>query len=378
MSSLPQSATLDVSVANHSYPIRIQAGLLASAGSLIAPYLKRQRLIIISDTAVWAAHGENLLTSLGRAEIETLVHIVPSGEASKSLGQFSQLCEDILAQGIERSDTLLAFGGGVVGDLAGYVAASLLRGIPFIQWPTTLLSQVDSSVGGKTGINSASGKNLIGAFYQPQAVLIDTDLLQTLSPREWRAGYAEVVKYGLIKDFEFFNWLEAHGPKPDDDPAQGLGRLVHAISTSCQTKANVVKADEKERSGERALLNLGHTFAHALEAAYGFDGRLIHGEAVSVGMVMAYELAQRLGTASGQETARVEACLRAAGLPTRVSDLPPLALDIDALIASMAKDKKAEAGNLVFVVPHGIGQASVRKDVSRGLIEQLLGNLLGR
>lgn len=372
--TMPLSARVDVDVQHHRYDIHIESGLLSQAGVLIAPFLKRQRLIVISDETVWDYHGAALEASLKAQRIEPLVFTVAPGEGSKSLATFSHLCEEILGVGVERADMILAFGGGVIGDLAGYVAASLLRGIPFIQWPTTLLSQVDSSVGGKTGINSQHGKNLIGAFYQPQAVFIDTDLLSTLSPREWRAGYAEVIKYGLLGKSEFFDWLEADGPAHDDGE-QRLDALVHAIATSCQCKADIVNQDEKE-SGVRALLNLGHTFGHALEAAYGYDGRLIHGEAVSVGMGMAYRLAQKLGVVGGQDVVRVERMLARSGLPLAQAELAPQTLNVDALMASMAKDKKASSGNLVFIVPTAIGASEVRKDVPRELVAAVLSEWL--
>ena len=368
--TMPHSARVGVDVKHHRYDILIESGLLAQAGPLLAPFLTRQRLIVISDTQVWGHHGQALQQSLTAHSIEPIVFTVAPGEGSKSLETFSQLCDDILGAGIERSDLILAFGGGVIGDLAGYVAASLLRGIPFIQWPTTLLSQVDSSVGGKTGINSQHGKNLIGAFYQPQAVFIDTDLLTTLSPREWRAGYAEVVKYGLLGRSDFFDWLEAEGPSHHDG-RERLDALVHAIATSCQCKADIVNQDEKE-SGVRALLNLGHTFGHALEAAYGYDGRLIHGEAVSVGMGMAYRLAHKLAVVGGQDVVRVERMLARSGLPLARAELAPQPLSVDALMASMAKDKKASSGNLVFIVPTAIGASEVRKDVPRELVAEVL------
>ena len=363
-----------VDVHHHHYDIQIGSGLLSQAGALIQPHLRRPRLIIISDESVWAHHGKTLESVLKSGGIDPHVFKVAAGEASKSLASFSQLCDDILAIGVERKDVILAFGGGVIGDLAGYVAASLLRGIPYIQWPTTLLSQVDSSVGGKTGINAKHGKNLIGAFYQPQAVFIDTDLLRTLSPREWRAGYAEVIKYGLLGNAEFFDWLEAEGPTPDDSPDR-LDVLVHAIATSCQCKADIVRQDEKE-TGVRGLLNLGHTFGHALEASYGYDGRLIHGEAVAVGMGMAYRLAKRLGSVDGQEVVRVERMLERAGLPLRRSQLAPQELDVGALMDAMSKDKKAKDGRLVFIVPTGIGTSEVRSDVPHTDVEMVLADWL--
>ncbi|MGB0745491.1 MAG: 3-dehydroquinate synthase [Alphaproteobacteria bacterium] len=263
---------------------------------------------------------------------------------------------------------LLAFGGGVVGDLAGYVAASLLRGIDFIQVPTTLLAQVDSSVGGKTGINSASGKNLVGAFHQPRAVYIDTDLLATLSSREWRAGYAEVAKYGCLWDGAFFEWLESEGPvaRPDDPAA-----LEAAITRSCAIKADVVAQDERE-AGLRGLLNLGHTFGHALEAIYGFDGRLLHGEAVSVGIGLAYELGRALGLSTGQDASRVKAHLRAAGLPVDRADLAPETFSLEDIWAPMMKDKKVRDGIPTFIVPNAIGRTHLNRDVPKSAVDQVL------
>ena len=267
---------------------------------------------------------------------------------------------------------VVAFGGGVVGDLAGYVAASLLRGIDFIQVPTTLLAQVDSSVGGKTGINSRSGKNLVGAFHQPKAVYIDTTILDTLPKREWRAGYAEVAKYGCLWDGAFFEWLESDGPAVQPGTGEAL---IEAITRSCAIKAEVVAQDERE-SGVRGLLNLGHTFGHALEAIYGYDGRLLHGEGVSVGIGLAYALGRELGLSSGQDEQRVRAHLRAAGLPVNRADLAREDLSVEAIWKPMMKDKKVQDGVPTFIVPTSIGRTHLNKDVPKAAVDKVLNDWL--
>lgn len=368
--SMSSDPSLQVSLGERSYPIYIETNLLARAGELIRPHLRGRQVFVIADAHVDALHGQALREGLGTLQQHWVE--VPAGEVSKSLTSFSKVVEAVLAHGPERGDLVIAFGGGVVGDLAGYVAASVLRGLDFVQIPTSLLAQVDSSVGGKTGINSAHGKNLIGAFHQPKAVLIDLDVLKTLPPREMRAGYGEVVKYGLIDQPIFFDWLERNGA---DVLAGDQSALRHAILQSCQAKADVVAADERE-SGRRALLNLGHTFAHAFEAAGKYDGRILHGEAVSVGLVCAHALSRDLGLATGQDLGRLIAHLRALGLPTDLSDFGSIDFGVDDLMATMAKDKKVQAGAIRFVLTRGIGQAFVSEGIDLTQAATLLDRLL--
>src|SRR4029453_10261037 len=301
-----EKASVHVSLGERSYDIEIAAGLLEEAGERVRPLLNRPVTAIVTDSNVARLHLKRLEDSLAKAGIASASVVLPPGEASKSFEQLAILCDRLLASGIERRDTILALGGGVIGDLAGFAAAILRRGIEFIQLPTTLLAQVDSSVGGKTGINSAYGKNLIGAFHQPKAVLADIALLDTLPRRELAAGYAEVAKYGLLGDAEFFAWLEAHATSIHSGDAQAR---IKAITRSCEMKARIVAEDETE-SGVRALLNLGHTFGHALEAATGYSSRLLHGEAVSIGMAQAFRFSERQGLAATGNAARVEKHLR--------------------------------------------------------------------
>ena len=364
--------TIEVGLGERTYPIYIGAGMLDGLAAQWADRLKPRRLSIIADETVWQAHGLSLSAQLAQAGIDLRLVTVLGGEETKSFAVFADVCEQMLAHGIERRDVLLAFGGGVVGDLAGYVAASLLRGIDFIQVPTTLLAQVDSSVGGKTGINSRNGKNLVGAFHQPKSVYIDTALLDTLPEREWRAGYAEVAKYGCLWDGAFFQWLESEGPavKTGDQ-----GALIEAITRSCAIKADVVAQDERE-SGVRGLLNLGHTFGHALEAIYGYDGRLLHGEGVAVGIGLAYALGRELGLSSGQDEQRVKAHLVAAGLPVNRADLAPETLTLDALWTPMMKDKKVQDGVPTFIVPTSIGDTHLNRDVPKAAVDKVLNDWL--
>lgn len=363
---------LTVGLEKRSYDIEIGHGLLKTAGARIAEFQKNPRLFVIYDERLTELHLDRLRAGLEDSELQEIS--VPSGEASKSWAQFQRLTEWLLSHRVERSDLVIAFGGGVIGDLAGFVAASTLRGLNFIQIPTTLLSQVDSSVGGKTGINSGvHGKNLIGAFHQPKKVLIDLGTLETLSARELRAGYAETVKYGLLGDAGFFDWLEAHGA---DVLAREDGPLTRAVAAACKAKADIVEADEQERSGLRSLLNLGHTFGHALEAAYGYDGRLLHGEGVSIGMCMAFDLSHRTGLISGQDVTRVKRHLEAVGLPVDLRALDSAPLSVESLMAAMAKDKKVEGGVPKFILVRGIGEAFQTKDVSLGDVEAVLTDYL--
>lgn len=335
-----------------SYDVIIGSGLVSQAGRHLVPLLQKPRVAVITDENVGALYASPLTRSFREAGIDCLAcTAVPPGEASKSIALMEKLACQLLAAGVDRQTTLIALGGGVVGDLAGFLAATLLRGVDFVQLPTTLLAQVDSSVGGKTGVNLPAGKNLLGAFWQPRAVLADVASLATLPRRELLAGYAETVKYGLINDAAFFDWLEKHGRDllDGDGPA-----LRHAVATSIAAKAAIVGRDERETAGgPRALLNLGHSFGHALEALAGYNGSLLHGEAVAIGMVMAFEFSARRGFCPDAEAARVRRHLAAAGLPV---DLPAGVLP-GAMLAAMRHDKKAEAGRIRLVLARGIGQA---------------------
>lgn len=348
---------LRVELGARSYDILVGSNLLADTAGHIAPFVKKAGVVIISDATVADRHLPTVLTSLNAAGIAHREVIVPAGEKSKSFAVFEDVVEQILAMGIERSTLIIALGGGVVGDLAGYVAASLLRGLDFVQIPTTLLSQVDSSVGGKTGINSKSGKNLVGAFHQPRLVLADTAVLDTLPRREMLAGYAEVVKYGLIDDPEFFDWLESNAEAVLNN--DGPERRV-AVMRSCAAKARIVSQDERE-SGKRALLNLGHTFGHALEAETGYGAKLLHGEAVAMGMVIAHDVCGAMGMAPAGEKDRIVGHLKSVGLPVRASEVPGMHWDIDRLISHMSRDKKVSDGEITFVMTRGIGKAFTSK-----------------
>ncbi len=369
------AARVTVSLGERSYDILIGEGLLADAGTLLAPFFRRRKTAIVTDANVARHHLEPLEASLRAEGFEVSSIVLPAGEPSKSFAVLADLCDRLLGAGIERSDRIIALGGGVIGDLAGFSAAILRRGIDFIQIPTSLLAQVDSSVGGKTGINSALGKNLIGAFHQPLAVLADTSLLSTLPDRELSAGYAEVAKYGLLGDAAFFAWLEKNVGQL---MARDASALIHAITVCCTTKADLVARDERE-AGPRALLNLGHTFGHALEAATGYGGRLLHGEAVAVGMVQAFRFSARLGLCEPALAERVAAHLRAARLPAALSDIKADLPDAKGLVDIMRQDKKAEAGRLTFILVRGIGEAFVSRDVDEAeLVAFLAGELAER
>ena len=325
-----------------------------------------------SPTTPWQSTGwTQTESSLAEAGIPSSRIVVAEGEGSKTYAGLEKVSEALIAAKIERNDLVIALGGGVVGDLAGFAAAILRRGVDFVQVPTSLLAQVDSSVGGKTGINSPQGKNLLGAFHQPVLVIADTSVLDTLSPRQFRAGYAEVAKYGVLGDEAFFAWLEANHA----DIFSGGAAREHAIATSCRAKAAIVSRDERE-TGERALLNLGHTFGHALEAATGFSDRLFHGEGVSVGMVLAAEFSAQLGMISDADAARVERHLASVGLPTHLQDIAGFAqeglADADALMALMAQDKKVKRGKLTFILLQAIGRAVVANDVEPALVRGFL------
>ena len=351
--------TVPVDLGDRSYDILIGRGLLASAGERIAALMPGGRLAIITDATVARLHLAALTASLDAAGVGYTVMTVPPGEQTKCFAEYQRLCDEVLAARLERGDAVLAFGGGVVGDLAGFVAASVRRGMSFIQIPTTLLSQVDSSVGGKTGINSRHGKNLIGAFHQPDLVLADTALLDTLSEREFRAGYAEVVKYGLLGDADFFAWLETNWR----DVVSGAPAREEAVARSCMAKAATVSADERE-AGQRALLNLGHTFGHALESAVDYaNERLVHGEGVSIGMTLAHQFSARLGLIDDAVVDRVTAHLAEVGLPTRIGQIPGQMPPAQTLLDIIAQDKKVSRGALTFILTRGIGQAFVEKGV---------------
>jgi len=354
----PVSVTVDL--AERSYDICIGDGLLASVGERIADLFPGARAVIVSDETVNGLHGQVLRDSLGRSGVINHTVLVPPGERSKNFAMLDRVVDGVLATGLERQDVLIALGGGVVGDLAGFAAGIVRRGMGFVQVPTSLLAQVDSSVGGKTGINSPRGKNLVGLFNQPSLVVADTSVLDTLSTREMRAGYAEIVKYGLIGRLDFFEWLQANHRAVF---AGGSAR-AHAVRVSCEAKAAVVKADELE-GGQRALLNLGHTFGHALEASVAYDAkRLVHGEGVAIGMVMAHEFSHRLGHCSQEEASRVAEHLSEVGLPTKMSDIPGPSFEIDTLMSAIAQDKKVERGALTFILTKGLGRSFIAKDVA--------------
>jgi 3-dehydroquinate synthase len=351
--------TVAVRLGDRTYDILIGAGLVARAGEEISQRLPGVRTAIVTDANVAAAHLEPLVASLDKSGIASTVIALPPGEKTKSFDALQTVVDGILAARLERGDAVIALGGGVIGDLAGFASGIVRRGMRFVQMPTSLLAQVDSSVGGKTGINSDHGKNLIGVFHQPQLVLADTEVLDTLPEREFRAGYAEVAKYGLIDRPDFFVWLE----KNWQEIFAGGPARAQAIAESCRAKADVVARDEYE-TGDRALLNLGHTFGHALEAATGYDSdRLVHGEGVAIGMALAHRFSSRLNLCSMDDALRVEAHLREVGLPWRMSDIPGGLPDAERLLAYIAQDKKVTRGALTFILTRGVGQAFIAKDV---------------
>jgi 3-dehydroquinate synthase len=360
--------TVAVGLGQRSYDIVVGPGLLDAAGARIAPQLKRRRLAVVSDETVWAFHGQRLTASLEGAGLAVTPVVVAPGEQTKSFEGLAGVIDRLLALQLDRGDVVVAFGGGVVGDLTGFAAAIYKRGVDFVQIPTTLLAQVDSSVGGKTAIDTPRGKNLIGAFHQPRLVLADLDVLSTLPDREMRAGYAEVIKYGLLGDFAFFEWLEAHA-------AQVLARepeaLAHAVARSVEMKAEIVIEDEKE-AGRRALLNLGHTFGHALEAETGYGEALLHGEAVAAGSAIAFRFSAAQGLCEAQDARRAEAAIAAAGLPTRMAQVTKTPFAAEALVRHMTQDKKAEGGRLTFILARALGDAFVAKDVDALAVARFL------
>jgi 3-dehydroquinate synthase len=352
--------TINVALGERSYDILIERGLLDRAAEYLAPLARDGRLLVVSDETVWSAVSGRLRGSL--SAIEAIPVLVPAGEGSKSWAGLQAVVDALLAQGVERSDNVVAFGGGVVGDLAGFAAAIVNRGCGFVQVPTSLLAQVDSSVGGKTAINVVAGKNLVGAFHQPSLVLIDPSLLDTLDPREVRAGYAEIVKYALIEDADLFAWLEDNGAKVlAGDP----GARTHAIAAAVGGKARIVEEDERETSGRRALLNLGHTFGHALEAETGYSDRLLHGEAVALGCVLAFDYSAELGLCRRADSERVRRHFFNIGLPTTLAEIG-LGIGEDRgerLVNHMRHDKKRERGRTAFILVRGIGEAFVDNEV---------------
>jgi 3-dehydroquinate synthase len=365
--------TVNVALGARSYEIVIGRGLLSSLGQRIAALRPGARAAIVTDATVARHHLAAAQSALAGAGIGATPVTVAAGEASKSFPVLAEVCQQLIAARIERGDLVVALGGGVIGDLAGFAAAIVRRGLDYVQVPTTLLAQVDSSVGGKTAIDSSHGKNLVGAFHQPILVVADTGLLDTLAPREFRAGYAEVAKYGLIGDAAFFTWLEANWR----DVFAGGPAREHAIAVSCRMKAATVARDERE-TGERALLNLGHTFGHALEAAAGFSGRLLHGEAISLGMVLAFEFSARRGLLSVAEAERVTRHLAATGLPTHLSEVTGGVPDADRLMDLIAQDKKVKRGKLTFILARGIGGAFIAPDVDAAEVRAFLIDKLAR
>jgi 3-dehydroquinate synthase len=362
---------VDVALGDRSYDIVIGRDVLASLGERVKALRPGARVAIVTDRTVakhWLGKVEDLFKDAG---IASTAIVVGEGESSKTYPVLQEVCEGLIAAKIERNDLVVALGGGVIGDLAGFAAAIVRRGVDFVQVPTSLLAQVDSSVGGKTGINSPQGKNLVGAFHQPVLVVADTSILDTLSPRQFRAGYAEVAKYGVLGDAAFFGWLEANHA----DIFAGTAAREHAIATSCRAKAAIVARDERE-TGDRALLNLGHTFGHALEAATGFSDRLFHGEGVSIGMVLAAEFSASLGMMSGDDAARVQRHLAAVGLPTHLQDIAGFRqeglADADTLMALMAQDKKVKRGKLTFILLERIGRAVIANDVAPATVRDFL------
>ncbi|WP_420413190.1 3-dehydroquinate synthase [Roseibium sp.] len=364
----PASETVRVDLGTRSYDIRIGRNVLEKAGEEIAAVLPGARVAVVVDENVAKLHLGTFEDSLDRAGVHCTAITVPPGESTKCFREFERLCDEILNARLERNDVVVALGGGVIGDLTGFAASAVRRGMAFIQVPTSLLAQVDSSVGGKTGINSRHGKNLIGAFYQPALVLADTAILDTLPPRDFRAGYAEVAKYGLLGDAAFFAWLEENwqgifdgGPERDE-----------AVARSCQAKADVVAADELE-GGRRALLNLGHTFGHALEGAVSYETeRLVHGEGVSIGMMLAHEFSEKLGLIGPETVARVEKHLTDVGLPIRITDIPGQLPNVDVFMDLIAQDKKVSRGALTLILTKGIGEAFVEKGVDPYLVSEFL------
>ena len=361
-----------VGLHDRAYDILVGAGLIGRAGIELAARMPGARVAVITDENLANLHLDPLLASLRASGIDVVSIVLPAGEKTKGFRHLEQAVDAVLAAKLERGDVVAALGGGVIGDLSGFVAGIVRRGMRFVQIPTSLLAQVDSSVGGKTGINTVRGKNLVGVFHQPQLVLADTDVLNTLPLREFRAGYAEVMKYGLIDRPEFFEWLE----KNWQGVFAGGPERTQAIAESCRAKADVVARDEFE-TGDRALLNLGHTFGHALEGATGYDSaRLVHGEGVAIGMTLAHSFSTRLNLASSDDARRVEAHLKTVGLPTRIQDIPGALPNAEQLFAFVAQDKKVSRGALTFILTRGVGQSFIARDVPASEVIAFLGDSL--
>jgi 3-dehydroquinate synthase len=364
-----EATILKVALGPRSYDIIIGDTLLGGCAELIAGAVPGARCAVVSDTNVAALYLERLTSALTANGNYLGAAVVPPGEASKSFPVLAGLCEELLQMGVERGDAVIALGGGVVGDLAGFAASILRRGVRLVQMPTSLLAQVDSSIGGKTGIDTPQGKNLIGAFHQPALVLADISVLETLPPREFRAGYAEVMKYGLLGDARFFEWLEGNWPEVFSGAG---GARTEAIATSCRAKAAIVEADEREESGTRALLNLGHTFGHALEAFAGYSDRLLHGEAIAIGMRQAFSFSVEQGLCPADDAARVERHLQAAGLPSSLAQIPGPRPTPERLLELMAQDKKVKGGRLALVLVRGIGQAFLERQAPMDRLRSFL------
>nr|WP_070960781.1 3-dehydroquinate synthase [Hyphomonas sp. Mor2] len=370
--TLSPPLTVRVDLGARSYDILIGEGLIARVGALVRPFVGQARAFVVSDETVWALHGEALRAGLAAEGIETIETVLPAGESTKNWTQLGDVLDWLLAHGAGRDDALIAFGGGVIGDLTGLAASLLKRGMRFVQVPTTLLAQVDSSVGGKTAVNTGQGKNLVGAFYQPQLVIADTGVLTTLPERERRAGYAEIIKYGLINDRGFVDWLKDNGP---DVLALAPDAIGQAVAVSCRAKAGIVAQDERE-GGVRALLNLGHTFGHALEAANNYGPELLHGEAVGAGMALALRYSARLGLMSSEDAELAASLIAQSGLETTLSALPGGPYPADALVDAMRQDKKARAGQVPLILARGLGESFIYpnadlQDVQAFLQEEL-------
>ncbi len=370
-----ETKIVTIDLDTRGYDIYIGSGLLYRLADFVPVELAGRSVFVVTDENVksYAQAAKDIMAEAGAQRVEMMV--LPPGEKTKSFKQLERICGWLLDHGVHRNSIVMAVGGGVIGDLSGFAASTIMRGVSYVQVPTTLLAQVDSSVGGKTGINMAQGKNLVGAFYQPISVIADIETLKTIPKRELLAGYAEVVKYGLINDLGFFQWLEDNGK---DVCALDPEAVSHAIEKSTKAKAEIVESDEKE-SDRRALLNLGHTFGHALETAAKYDGRLLHGEGVAIGTILAFDLSLRLGHCTQEDMERVEAHFSAVGLPTRVSFIEPaLKTDVDSLMEIMKKDKKATGGQMTFVLPAAIGETFITKDVPEGIVRDVLKDAIGK
>jgi 3-dehydroquinate synthase len=362
------TARVNIALAGRDYDVAIGPSLVDDAASWIGPLLRRPKVAIVMDQTIADLHGPRLIGALEAGGVASHPIILPPGEATKSFTYLAELCDRLLALELDRGDMIIAFGGGVIGDLTGFAAAIYKRGIDFIQIPTTLLAQVDSSVGGKTAIDTPRGKNLIGAFHQPRLVLADLSMLDTLPPRELRCGYGEVLKYGLLGDRGFFHWLEDHGAAVLDREPEALAR---AVRRSVEMKADIVAADERE-GGARALLNLGHTFAHAIETLTGFGETLKHGEAVGLGCAMAFRFSAQLDFCPSKDAERAAQAVAVAGLPSRLADVTAKPFRVDDLVAAMAHDKKTKAGRLTFILARAIGEAFIADDVESGAVRSFL------